>query len=308
MAVIGIDASKGDLVLGVKDETSVLRNEAPELAKWSQTLPKDTLVGIEATGRYHRPVLAALHRAGIRSYLLNPMHVSRYARALRPTLKTDKSDAKIIARYLERESDMLVEYKMPSEALQELKDLLSFRETLMEKRVSLKQSLSEQTFKLDSLKDLDKGFKEMILEVDKKIKDLAKLHPLYKRMISIDGVGPLGAAALTWLFESHDFRDSDQAVSFIGLDVSIRQSGKFVGKSKLTKRGPAFVRTFLFNGANCLRKLPELQPLFDHHQAKKLSKTAVNVIVARKLTRIAYALATQEHATFERENMLPRLT
>ena len=127
-------------------------------------------------------------------------------------------------------------------------------------------------------------------------------------MLRIDGVGPLGAAALTWLFESHDFASSDQAVAFVGLDVSVRQSGKYVGKAKLTKRGPAFVRAFLFNGVNALRRLDELRPLFEHHQAKKLSTTAVNNIVARKIVRIAYAISKHPESTFERKNLLPQLT
>ena len=60
-------------------------------------------------------------------------------------------------------------------------------------------------------------------------------------------------------------------------------------------------------GANSLRQLEELKPLFDHHKAKGLSATAVNIIVARKLVRIAFAIATKPGATFERKNLLPQL-
>ena len=305
--MIGIDPSKSELALSLDSGRKRLPNEAGALSIWARSLPKETVVGVEATGRHHRAVLGALHEAGVKSYLLNPMHVSRYIRAIRPSVKTDSSDAVMIARYLEREHDMLVAYKMPPKALQELKDLLSYRQTLIQKRVSLRQSVSEQAFTLRAQSKLDEAFKETLLELDERIRQIARAHPLYKRMLSIDGIGPLGAAALTWLLATHEFRDSDQAVAFIGLDVSVRQSGKYVGHSKLTKRGPAFVRTFLFNGVNSLRKLPELQPLFAHHEAKKLTKTAVNNIVARKLTRIAYALATKPEATFKRENLLPHL-
>ena len=308
MCMIGIDPSKSELTLSTRGGRDKLRNEPRVLRDWACSLPEEAVVAVEATGRYHRPVLDALHGAGIRTYLLNPMHVARYRKALRPSLKTDASDAKMICRYLQREQDMLVPHKMPGKDLQELKDLLSYRETLVDKRVALRQSLSEQTFQLDSRRALDESFKVMMTEVDAKILALAKARPLYQKMRKIDGVGPLGAAALTWLFEAHDFVSSDQAVAFVGLDVSVRQSGKYVGKSKLTKRGPAFVRTFLFNGVNALRRLEELRPLFEHHQAKNLSTTAVNNIVARKIIRIAYALARHPEATFERKNLLPQLT
>jgi transposase len=308
MTTIGIDASKTELMLGVGDRTSKLRNDHVRLRAWAQSLDEDTRVGIEATGRYHRPMLRALHEAGVCSYLLNPMHVCRYIKAIKPKVKTDRTDAIFIARYLEREHDLLVPYKMPSPEIQELKDLLSFRETLIEKRVALRQSLSEQTFRLKSQASLDEGFRSTIAEVDARIRTIARGRPLYKRLLTIDGVGPLGAAALTWLFESHEFTSSDQAVAFVGLDISVRQSGKYIGKSKLTKRGPAFVRTFLHNGANSLRNIEELKPLFEHHANKKLAKTAVNNIVSRKLVRIAYAFATKPEAHYERKNLLPQLT
>jgi transposase len=308
MTTIGIDASKAELMVGNQGRTSRIRNEPARLGVWAQALDKDTRVGVEATGRYHRPVLKALHEAGVVSYLLNPMHVSRYIKALKPKVKTDRTDAIFIARYLEREHDLLVPYKMPSPEIQELKDLLSFRETLIEKRVALRQSLAEQSFRLASQVQLDQAFKSSLAEVDARIKALAKSQPLYKRLLVIDGVGPLGAAALTWLFASHEFVSSDQAVAFVGLDVSVRQSGKYVGKSKLTKRGPGFIRTFLHNGANSLRNLEDLKPLFDHHAGKGLAPTAVNNIVARKLVRIAYALSTRTEACYQRKNLLPQLT
>jgi len=308
MTTIGIDASKTELMLGEQTKTCRLRNVPARLEPWALSLSKDTRVGVEATGRYHRPVLQALHDAGICSYLLNPMHVARYIKALKPKVKTDRTDAILIARYLEREHDLLVPFKMPSAQIQELKDLLSFRETLIEKRVALRQSMAEQTFRLSSQPKLDEGFKQALAELETRIKAIAAKQPLYKRLLAIDGVGPLGAAALTWLFESHDFVSSDQAVAFVGLDVSVRQSGIYVGKSKLTKRGPAFVRTFLHNGANSLRRVEELQPLFEHHAKKNLPPTAVNNVISRKLVRIAYAFSKKPEAYFERKNLLPQLT
>ncbi len=307
MVVIGIDPSKSELALSTQKGRVRVKNDLQSTALWAAGLCPQTIVGVEATGRHHRPVLAALSQAGIACYLLNPMHVHRYVRAMRPTVKTDASDAVMIGRYLEREYDLLTPYKMPSKELQELKDLLSFRETLLEKKVGLRQSLSEQTFELEAKKKLDDAFKEMVAEVDRKIGTLAKASSLYKRMRTIDGVGPLGAAALCWLFQAFDFEDSDQAVAFTGLDVSVRESGRYVGQRKLTKRGPAFVRTFLFNGANSLRKLSELAPLFEHHAAKRLSTTAVNIIVARKIMRIAFAISQNPGAVFKRENLLPQL-
>lgn len=308
MNYVGVDVSHRELVINQASGLVRLLNEPVVLKQWACSLGPDTVVGVEATGRYHRPLLEALSETRVITYLLNPMKVARYARAIKPRLKTDPSDAFMVARYVEREYDMLVPFKMPDSDIQKLKDLLSYRETVVEKRVALKQSMSEQTFTLQSQRQLDEAFAATLQEIDATIKKLASTRPLYKRLLTIDGVGPMSASALVWLFESHEFKSSDQAVAFVGLDVSVRQSGLYVGKSKLTKRGPSFIRAFLHCGANSLRKTKELKPLFEHHEAKKLSTTAVNLIVARKIVRIAYALATKPEAHFERKNLLPHLT
>lgn len=307
MRTIGIDAGQTELFVSDLESRTRVRNVKGALQEWAASLEQGCAAGVEATGRYHRPVLQALHEAGVRTYLLNPMHVSRYIRIFKPTLKTDSSDADMISRYLAHGMDLLVPYKMPDKDLQELKDLLSFRETLVEKRTALKQSLSEQDFRLKSFSKLDEGFRQALKEVEDRIRDIAQKRPLYARLLKVDGIGRLGAAALTWVLEAHDFRSSDQAVSYLGLDVGVRQSGKFFGKCKLTKRGPSFVRTFLFNGANSLRRLKELEPLFKHHAKKGLSPTAANLAVARKLVRVAYSHRRSPEAFFERKNLLPQL-
>lgn len=308
MCVVGVDVGKAEISVFGPCLAGMVRNEPKALGRMVGSLPAGAVVGVEATGRYHRALMRELAEAGVLCYLLNPMHVHRYAKALKPKVKSDKQDAKMIARYVEREQDWLVPFKLPEPRVQELKDLLSYRETLVEKKVALRQSLSEQTFRLQSQKELMASFDRMIAEVDLNIRQLGSMSPLYKRFLTIDGVGPMGAAALVWLFEAHDFASSDQAVAFVGMDVSVRESGKWMGKVKLTKRGPAFVRSFLHNGANSLRKLEELKPLFQHHEAKGLPKTAVNIVVARKILRIAYALAKRSEAHFERKNLMPQLT
>src|SRR5258708_29607766 len=101
MVVLGIDASKAELALSSQDGKARLKNEMGPIDTWVRSLDRSTIVGAEATGRYHRPVLASLHNAGILSYLLNPLYVSRYARVLKPTVKNDRIDSLMIATYLD---------------------------------------------------------------------------------------------------------------------------------------------------------------------------------------------------------------
>ena len=60
---------------------------------------EDTRVVMEATGRYHEPVAAALHEYGIYVSVLNPLLIKQERRRLHPQGQTDKADAMKIAKY-----------------------------------------------------------------------------------------------------------------------------------------------------------------------------------------------------------------
>ena len=63
--------------------------------------PENTKVGLEATGHYSGNIIGFLRKIGLPPVILNPLHVNLYRKgeSLRKT-KTDKSDARFIARML----------------------------------------------------------------------------------------------------------------------------------------------------------------------------------------------------------------
>lgn len=54
---------------------------------------------MEATGRYHEPVAAALHECGIYVCVLNPLFIKQSGGGSIRKVKTDKADAMKIAKY-----------------------------------------------------------------------------------------------------------------------------------------------------------------------------------------------------------------
>ena len=63
--------------------------------------PENTKVGLEATGHYSDNIIGSLRKIGLQPVILNPLRVNLYRKgqSLRKT-KTDKSDARFIARML----------------------------------------------------------------------------------------------------------------------------------------------------------------------------------------------------------------
>ena len=107
--VAGIDVSKG------KSMISVLRpfgevvakpfsvghtgSELKELADYLKSLDGETRVVMEHTGRYYEPVARFLHEEGIFVSVVNPKLIKDYGNNTLRKVKTDKADARKIARY-----------------------------------------------------------------------------------------------------------------------------------------------------------------------------------------------------------------
>lgn len=108
MNSVGIDVSKGKSTVTVNcmgeeivspfdvDHTV---SELSELARLLKSLDGETRVVMEATGNYYLPIAATLYNAGIFVCVVNPVLLRGYdGSSLRPG-KTDKADARKLARY-----------------------------------------------------------------------------------------------------------------------------------------------------------------------------------------------------------------
>jgi transposase len=98
------------------------------------------------------------------------------------------------------------------------------------------------------------------------------------------------------------FRSSDAFVAFAGLDPRSRDSGRKVGKRRLSKRGPAELRRLLFNAAMAATRTDVWKPIYEHYRAHGLPTTAALVIIARKIARIAWSIH-RYHTSFDPQRL-----
>lgn len=291
MTNIGVDVAQEWVDLGVDGKVRrVERTEACLLDAFSK-YPAGSRVLMEPTGRYHRIVVDCARKAGHEVRLVDPFAFSLYQRSLSPRASNDKISALLLARFAEKEWDRVPEYKPIAKHLQKLKDLLEARQTQNELRVALMQSMAE-------VKDLPASTRLAVKSIERSIKDIelqifaiVKTDPLFAELRAIDGVGPLNAAALVWLFRAFSFTNSDQVVAFVGLDVRVRESGKYVGQRKMTKRGPRLIRWLLCCAAHSLRRTEHFKPLFAKYHARGFRTKGVNVILGRRIVRAAFEVA-----------------
>jgi len=100
---------------------------------------ENTKVGLEATGHYSDNIVGYLRKFGLPPVILNPLRVNLYRKgqSLRKT-KTDKSDAKFIARMLIAED--LAPHSPASYHSEELKSLTRHRHRMIKAQSALKVS------------------------------------------------------------------------------------------------------------------------------------------------------------------------
>lgn len=299
MPVIGIDVAKDSLSLFHADsgQAAELSNDTRSINTWLKTLPARSAIAIEATGIYHLEVASLAQAQGHQVYIINGYRLSNYRKGIGGRNKDDRSDARLLARYLAHERGQLQPWQAPPEAYRRLQTLLHRRAVLVRSSVSLRQSFSQEPL----LKDVLKPLLEQVSAVEKRLEKLINqvlnesgLAEQSKRCQAVEGIGPLTAAALNMAFLRGSFRNSDAFIAFLGLDVRLKESGRYCGQRKITKQGDPEIRRLLHNAAMAAARTQQWQDIYQGYLKRGLKRTEALTILARKLARIAFALMQKQ--------------
>ena len=293
-----VDVAKDQLVIYNWNTQALIErlNEPTAIKAWLKSLMGPVRLAIEPTSHYHLAMVEAAVALGYEVYLVNPRQLVHYRQAVNVRNKTDPQDAWLLARYLEHEATQLRRYQPQDRQTQRLWTLLNRRATVVSSRQQMQQSFADLSL---SIKALITQFNQLLQRLDQQIKTLIRELGWwrdYQICSSIPGIGPCNAAALVATYHRGAFASSDAFVAYMGLDVRLRESGQFKGKSKLTKRGSSELRRLLYCAAHAARSHQRFADYCLKQLDKGMSKIAVRVALARKLARIAFTLMTkQEH-------------
>jgi transposase len=248
---LGADVSKVklDICNWETQELVSLSNESAEIRSWLKGLHGPVRIAIESTSDYHLALVDEAQALGYQVYLVNGYQLSHYRESLNVRNKTDPMDAWLLARYLAHEGTELRLHPPRCRKAQELWNLVKRRAKVVEIRKEMQQSMANVSV---STKAFFTCLKQLLQYFDKRIKALIQelgWWDDYQRCQSIPGIGPLNAAALITAYHRGAFASANAFVAFIGFDVRLRESGKYKGKRKLTKRGEAELRRLLYCAA-----------------------------------------------------------
>jgi transposase len=184
------------------------------------------------------------------------------------------------------------------------KGVANFRQAVVGKLASEKDKLSALSQKMfEKLVEEFAALEEQLAYYQEQLEALAKTHPECQRLMTIPGIGPLGATALVAaVSDASAFKNGRQFAAWLGLVPRQHSTG---GKERLlgiSKRGDSYLRKLLIHGARATMRWVGLKTDRRSHWIRQLvdrrGKNRTAVAVANKNARIVWALLTS-HQTYE---------
>ena len=255
-------------------------------------------VCLEATGTYGRAVALRLHQAGYRISIVNPLRIKRYGASELLRVKTDKSDAALIARFCLTQQPTA--WTPPEAEQQQLQDLVRALHDLhrLHQQQRCRQQSGPQpkavaTVTSSVLTCLDTQMQSLRKQIEAHILAHPRLKTAYELLLSICGIGKRTAAVLLGeLGDLSRFATARDLVAYVGLAPHLQHSGTSLhGPSPLSKHGHAVLRHALyFPALSASRHNPALRALYQRLLARGKPKMVALVAVMRKLLHQIYGV------------------
>lgn len=253
------------------------------------------LICMEATGAYSQSLANFLVTQGYSVSVVNPAKIKAHAKSELSRAKTDKADAKLIARYALSMQPRL--WTPPPPEIRCLQALTRRIEHLLEIQQMERNRLDTTDESITmSINNLLKAVDDEIKTIRQAIADLINNNPdLDKRrklLESIPGIGSATIAHLLIALSSHQgFTSAKQVVAFAGLAPYLRESGPWSGKTRIAKSGDPVLRKALYMPALCAWKHnPVIHDFCERLKANGKNGKAIACAAMRKLIHIAFGV------------------
>ena len=250
---------------------------------------------MEATGAYSLPLADALVAQGHHVSVVNPARIAAFAKSELSRTKTDKADAKRIARYALAMCPPA--WTPPPVELRELQALLRRLENLLEmQRMEQNREATADPAVTGSIHTVLATLEQEIKAVREAIQRHIDNHPGLKQQAALletlPGVGTTTAAWLLTLLAAHrGFDNPKQAVAFAGLAPRLRQSGQWAGQTRLAKTGDPMLRKALYMPMlSALTCNPLIRAFCQRLKANGKPGKSYVCAAMRKLIHIAFAI------------------
>ena len=316
--VIGIDISKKTLDWCVMDGKEVsgyyktandmdsIVDKLAEVLREGERPVSEVLVCAEFTGRYIHSLVLACHKCGVDLWLESGYNIKCEARKERG--KDDRTDARRIADYGRKNQDDARIYRLPSESIATLRDLLSERALYCSQRAAhkgqlrdLRQYMNPKAYTARAVRQLAlvKELDRLVEEVDRSMAAIIASDPELRRqqelLLTVPGIGAVCAAALIAATAGFSlFGDGRELCCFAGLAPFAYSSGTSIrSRKRVSGRADHELKSLLHMCA-MVAAMRKKSGFFVNYYQRKLgegkSKMSVLNAVRAKLALTAFAV------------------
>ena len=325
ITTIGLDLAKSIHGVDVSGQIVVRRSlRRAQMLPFFARLPS-CLVGMEACGTSHHWA-RELVKLGHEVRLMPPAYVKPYVKRG----KTDAADAEAICEAVRRPTMRFVPVKSPEQqaalSMHRTRDLLVKQRTQL---VNMMRGLLAE-FGINIPKGLERALlmarrivegeapdvpieaakivatlSQQALDIHVRLRQIdrdllvwQRGNDVARRLMTIPGIGPVGATALAAsVTDPHQFRSGRQFAAWLGLTPLQKSSGGKERLGRISKMGDKYLRKLLIVGMTSLVRRAKYNPkTIDPRLANLLARKPVRVAtvaMANKTARIIWAIMTR---------------
>jgi transposase len=258
---------------------------------------KPELIVMEATGGYELPLAEELYAAGLPVAVVNPARIRNFAKASGQTAKTDRIDARIIARFA----------AVMEPPVRNAKDDTSFKiRALVVRKRQITDMRTAEKNRMEHIRDefigqsiltVISAFETQIRLIQDRIRDLIASSPELKQKTeliqSVPGIGENTAAALVSGLPEIGTVNSEEIAALTGTAPVNRDSGQFRGK-RMTGGGRSEIRSLMYMPTlAAIRHNPVIRKFYRHLLSAGKIKMAAVTACMRKLIVIVNSMVAK---------------
>jgi transposase len=317
--IVGIDISKLTFDAAIHSSQIAMQFESSKkgfnkLINWTlkhSEFPKENIIFVfEHTGLYSYGLSTFLSSKSIPFFMVSGLEIKKSMGMVRG--KSDKADAKMIARYGYRLRDEIKPTVLCCEENQSIKRLLSLRQRLVKQRAGFKASYKEQKRVLvkkdnetlfSTQEKMIKYLSKQIDEVEKQMKDILKKNNSmlnnYKLLTSIKGIGPQTALfVIAYTANFTKFKNQRKFASYCGIAPFKNQSGTSIrGKTKVSNLANKKIKSLLDMCAkSSIQYNTEMKIYYEKRVAQGKNKMSTINIIRNKLVARMFAVVNRGEA------------
>ena len=290
---VGVDTSKHtlDIYIHPLGEHFIVDNDTKGVNEALNRIKphRPQRIVIEATGRLELLFVCAAYEKGLPIVVANPMHIHKFAAAIGQLVKTDKQDAKLIAKYGAVIKPRCTEVKPKNIRL--ISDLLVRRNQLLTMSTMEKNRLSIMPKELHAdIKKCIKHFQTSIKKIEAKLEKLIEETPQFKEvhdiLMSVKGVGKVLTYTLLSDLPELGQLNRKEIAALVGVAPMNRDSGNYQGK-RVIRGGRHKIRTVLFMSMlSTIQNNEKFKRIYQGMVAKGKPKKVAIVACMRKMITI----------------------